>query len=117
MASFLLSSVCSILATYALLRWISHKDLGDLYALCTGFQNAEMAAHMTSEPVSSSRFPAQGLEEFLKRVVLFQAALATPRDLAWFLASYAHEAKFRIETGELPALTGIRAALDEAYGG
>ncbi len=48
--------------------------------------------------------------------MLYQAALATPRDLAWFLASYAREAKFRIETGELPALTGIRAALEEALG-
>jgi len=42
--------------------------------------------------------------------MLYQASLATPRDLAWFLASYAREAKFRIETGELPALAGIRAA-------
>jgi hypothetical protein len=58
----------------------------------------------------------QGFEEFLKRVMLYQAALATPRDLAWFLASYAHEAKFRIEAGEMPALTGIRAALEEALG-
>jgi hypothetical protein len=54
--------------------------------------------------------------EFLKRVMLYQASLATPRDLAWFLASYAREAKFRIETGELPALAGIRAALEEALG-
>ncbi len=55
-------------------------------------------------------------EEFLKRVMLYQASLATPRDLAWFLASYAREAKFRTEGGELPALAGIRAALEEALG-
>ena len=55
-------------------------------------------------------------KQFLTRVMLYQAPLATPKDLAWFLASYAHEAKFRIETGELPALTGIRAALEEALG-
>ena len=48
--------------------------------------------------------------------MLYQASLATPSDLAWFLASYAREAKFRIETGELPALAGIRAALEEALG-
>jgi len=42
----------------------------------------------------------ESLEEFLKRVMLYQAPLATPGDLAWFLASYAREAKFRIETGE-----------------
>jgi hypothetical protein len=56
------------------------------------------------------------LEEFLKRAMLYQAPLATPRDLAWFLASYAREAKFRIEAGELPALAGIRTALEEALG-
>lgn len=59
---------------------------------------------------------AAGLEEFLKRVMLYQAPLATPRDLAWFLASYAREAKFRIESGELPALEDIRNALEEALG-
>ena len=58
----------------------------------------------------------ESFEEFLKRVMLYQASLATPRDLAWFLASYAREAKFRIETGELPALAGIRTALEEALG-
>jgi hypothetical protein len=58
----------------------------------------------------------ESLEGFLKRVMLYQAALAAPRDLAWFLASYAREAKFRIETGELPALAGIRTALEEALG-
>jgi len=59
---------------------------------------------------------SESLEEFLKRVMLYQAPLATPRDLAWFLASYAREAKFRIEAGELPALAGIRAAMEEALG-
>lgn len=58
----------------------------------------------------------ESFEGFLKRVMLYQAALATPRDLAWFLASYAREAKFRIEAGELPALAGIRAAMEEALG-
>jgi hypothetical protein len=58
----------------------------------------------------------ESFKEFLKRVMLYQASLATPKDLAWFLASYAHEAKFRIEAGELPALTGIRVALEQALG-
>lgn len=59
---------------------------------------------------------AESFEEFLKRVMLYQAPLATPKDLAWFLASYAREAKFRIEAGELPTLAGIRTALEEALG-
>jgi hypothetical protein len=70
------------------------------------------AAH----PRAAADQQGESFEEFLKRVMLYQASLATPRDLAWFLASYAREAKFRIETGELPALAGIRAALEEALG-
>jgi hypothetical protein len=70
------------------------------------------AAH----PRAAADEQGESFEEFLKRVMLYQASLATPRDLAWFLASYAREAKFRIESGELPALAGIRAALEESLG-
>jgi len=69
-----------------------------------------------SHPRAVADQQGESFEEFLKRVMLYQAPLATPRDLAWFLASYAREAKFRIETGDLPALAGIRTALEEALG-
>jgi hypothetical protein len=69
-----------------------------------------------AQPKQFAGQQGESLEEFLKRVMLYQAPLATPRDLAWFLASYAREAKFRIETGDMPALAGIRAALEEALG-
>jgi len=69
-----------------------------------------------SHPRTVADQQGESLDEFLKRAMLYQAPLATPRDLAWFLASYAREAKFRIETGELPALAGIRTALEEALG-
>jgi len=36
--------------------------------------------------------------------------------VAWFLASYAREAKFRTDEGHLPALATIRTALEEALG-
>jgi hypothetical protein len=54
--------------------------------------------------------------EYLKRVMLHAAPLTQPRDVAWFLASYARDAKIRIESSELPALAGIRNALEEALG-
>ena len=69
-----------------------------------------------SHPKNFADQQGESFEEFLKRVMLYQAPLATPKDLAWFLASYAREAKFRIEAGELPALAGIRTALEEALG-
>jgi hypothetical protein len=59
---------------------------------------------------------APSFEEFLKRVLLNTATLASPQDVAWFLASYAREAKFRTDEGHLPALATIRAALEEALG-
>jgi hypothetical protein len=62
---------------------------------------------------------AQGerLLEFLRRVLLYEAALADPEDLAWFLASYAREARHRVEAAAaLPALGGLRKALEEALG-
>jgi hypothetical protein len=54
--------------------------------------------------------------EYLKRVMLHAAPLALPKDVAWFLASYARDAKMRIEESDLPALAAVRAALEEALG-
>jgi len=72
--------------------------------------------HEAARPRAVADRQGESLEGFLKRAMLYQAPLAAPRDLAWFLASYAREAKFRIETGELPALSGIRTTLEEALG-
>ncbi|MGH7935151.1 MAG: hypothetical protein ACREQN_18575 [Candidatus Binataceae bacterium] len=55
--------------------------------------------------------------EFLKRVMLHAADLAAPKDVAWFMASYAREALRRVEKQrEVPALAAIRSALEEALG-
>jgi hypothetical protein len=54
--------------------------------------------------------------EYLKRVMLQAASLAAPKEVAWFLASYARDAKARIEGAALPALDTLRAALEEALG-
>jgi hypothetical protein len=48
--------------------------------------------------------------------MLQTAPLAAPKDVAWFLASYARDAKARIEGVALPALDTLRAALEEALG-
>jgi hypothetical protein len=55
--------------------------------------------------------------EYLKRVMLQQASINSPADLAWFLASYAREAKFCLENSEdLSTLTNIKQALEQALG-
>ena len=55
-------------------------------------------------------------EEYLLRVMRHAAQLAAPEDVAWFLASYARDARARIEGVELPALATVRSALEEALG-
>ncbi|PKQ21201.1 MAG: hypothetical protein CVT66_01760 [Actinobacteria bacterium HGW-Actinobacteria-6] len=59
----------------------------------------------------------EGLTEFLRRVLLHDAPLSDPKDLAWFLASYARTARLRLEQKhELPALDALRSQLEELLG-
>jgi hypothetical protein len=70
------------------------------------------AAH----PKKMAEQHGERLAEYLKRVMRHAAPIATPQDLAWFLASYARDARSRIESVELPALAAVRTALEEALG-
>lgn len=54
--------------------------------------------------------------EYLRRVLLHNAPLAAPRDVAGILASYARDALARVEHADTPALTSLRTALSEALG-
>jgi hypothetical protein len=55
--------------------------------------------------------------EYLTRVLLQAAPLTAPKEVAWFLASYARDAKARIEgRADLPGLATLRTALEEALG-
>ncbi|MGA2060522.1 MAG: type ISP restriction/modification enzyme [Thermoguttaceae bacterium] len=55
--------------------------------------------------------------EYLKRVMLYNAPLSAPQDVAWFLASYARDAKARVENHkDLSALAAVRDALEQALG-
>jgi hypothetical protein len=54
--------------------------------------------------------------EYLLRVMRHAAPVASPEDVAWFLASYARDALAGIRQVELSALAAVRAALEEALG-
>ncbi len=54
--------------------------------------------------------------DYLRRVMLHAAPLADPKDVAWFLASYARDARARMADANLPALDTVRKALEEALG-
>ncbi|MGH7121588.1 MAG: N-6 DNA methylase, partial [Acetobacteraceae bacterium] len=60
---------------------------------------------------------ATRFSEFLERVLLHNAPLARPEDVAFFLASYARDALARVEEqASLPAFANLREALQEALG-
>ncbi len=61
---------------------------------------------------------ATALIEYLLRVMRRQAPLADPRDVAWILASYAREARARLESGgvDMSALDTVRGQLEKALG-
>ena len=71
---------------------------------------------LCDQPRNSAKIHGERFGEFLRRAMLFRAPLAAPKDLAWFLASYAREARACIEFAALDALGPIRAALEEALG-
>lgn len=56
------------------------------------------------------------ITRYLMRVMLHAAPLTEPKDVAWFLASYACDARNRIEKIDLPALEDVKVALEESIG-
>jgi len=69
------------------------------------------------QPRTFAHDAGEGLAEFLQRVLLHNAPLADPKDLAWFLASYARTARLRLEQKhELPALAQLRSQLEASLG-
>jgi len=56
------------------------------------------------------------LTEYLRRAMLQAAPVSSPRDLAWFFASYARTASARIEGKDIPAMKSVRSALEAALG-
>ncbi|QEC69616.1 N-6 DNA methylase [Panacibacter ginsenosidivorans] len=71
---------------------------------------------LASNPKNIDSIHGESLKQFLLRVMLHTAPLLEPKDVAWFLASYARDAKTRIEQLELPALDEVKKALEETLG-
>ena len=70
-----------------------------------------------ANPQGAARLQGAPFFEFIKRACLHAAPLSNPKDVAWFLASYARDALFRVERQkQLPALQTVRFALEEALG-
>ena len=72
----------------------------------------QLAAH----PRKTAALRGERMLEYLRRVLLHNAPLAEPKDVATILASYAHDARLRIERADLPALENLRKALEDSLG-
>jgi hypothetical protein len=94
---------------------VGQGDDGDLTPLenfCISPDEASFWS-CTAHHAKTAKAMGARLNEFLARVMLLPAPLYEPRDLAWFLASYARDAIANVEKSELPALTEVRSALEE----
>ncbi|MEO6067045.1 MAG: N-6 DNA methylase, partial [Gemmatimonadales bacterium] len=72
----------------------------------------KLAAH----PQKTAEVWGARLTEFLTRALRNRAVLTEPKDVAWFLASYARDAMDQIAKQELPALQDVRTAFEQALG-
>ena len=85
-----------------------------------GFRLAPSAKafwEMVATPRKSAEQIGRAFGEYLKRALTQSVALREPKDVAWFLASYARDALQRVDkAGNLPALANIRASLEQALG-
>lgn len=72
---------------------------------------------LVQTPTASAKVFAEAFGEYVRRAVTQTVALHNPKDVAWFLASYARDALARVNgVGELPALGTVRSSLEDALG-
>lgn len=118
------AQVQKYLAAYGLVLVTNYRDFLLLGAagVLERFTLAETEAGfwlLCQGPAKDRRALEEPFLEFMRRVLLYNAPLADPKDVAWFLASYAREARARVEAAEAandPVLGGIKAAMEQAVG-
>ena len=69
-----------------------------------------------AHPQKFAKEQGNAFVEYLRRTMLQAAPVSSPKDLAWFLASYARTANARIEGKDIPAMKSVRSALETALG-
>lgn len=96
------------------------EDAQGRSAKLESFRLANTEAEFWSRLLSPGQYAreiGQSFGEYLKRALTQSVSLREPRDVAWFLASYARDALSRVDDkGEVPALATVRSALEEALG-
>lgn len=95
-------------------------DVNGLASRLETFTLAETAAdfwNLVLTPQKSAEGIGLAFVEYLRRALTQNVALVQPKDVAWFLASYARDALARVDAaGDLPTLSTVRTALEDALG-
>jgi Type ISP C-terminal specificity domain/N-6 DNA Methylase len=118
--------VAKYLATYGLVLVTNLRDfilVGRVLGVTTQLERFTIAKNekefwqTVANPAKLAEVVGASLWEYLLRVLLQKAPLTTPKEVAWFLASYARDARARIESkASLPGLAALRTALEQALG-
>jgi len=108
-----------LVTNYREFRLVGKDSDGHLHTLETYSlaDNVTAFQAMLANPAEAARKHGARFVDFLQRVMLRQATLSEPGDVAWLLASYAREALALVEDASaLPALDSVRKALSDALG-
>jgi hypothetical protein len=101
---------------FVLLKHVPESSPQQLESFCFSQTEAEFWTVATRARKTADAL-GERFHEYLRRALLHAAPLNNPRDVAFFLASYARDARARVEaSGGLPALAAVRTALEEALG-
>ena len=101
--------------SFALWSWRGGKAVaGERYSIASSAQEFWGKSHALRNKPSLPEH--ERIWQFLRRALLSTARIATPQDLAAFLASYAREARARIEIAPLGTLEPVKNALSNALG-
>jgi Type ISP C-terminal specificity domain/N-6 DNA Methylase len=96
------------------------EDVNGAATRLEAFTLADTAADfwaLVQTPAASAKTHGLAFIEYLRRALTQNVALVQPKDVAWFLASYARDALARVDAaGDLPALKTVRSALEDALG-
>jgi hypothetical protein len=90
-----------------------HPLLLDSFTLAPTEAEFWALCHAPTPPAATL---AEGFTAFLARCLRHAAPLDEPKDLAWFLAAFAREARQRLETADPKHLQPLRTALEETLG-
>ncbi len=101
--------------SFALWSWRGGKAVpGERYSIAPSAKEFWDKTHtVRNDPKHPEH---ERLWQFLRRALLSTARIATPQDLALYLASYAREARARIEIAPMGTLEPVKNALSEALG-